>query len=216
MTFSVRHAKGKNDWKFINEACCRTGDGGKEIAPERWPFFQKIWVSPYERFCSNEAYLLEKKEGDQFEKIGYLTGCFSTHSLKIKKQKHLDRDLFRALSGEIQKRNLSGDEKRFYNRHLKITIDPERSFGYLFLKKLYEDYPAHLHMNLLEGARGSGGGSKLFQLYRADLFASKIKGLHLFCGAGPLSFYQREGMKILKQIEFRPGVNVFAMGLKIK
>ena len=39
-------------WHAIGELCCRTGNNGEPIAPERWRLFAKIWIEPYEKQLS--------------------------------------------------------------------------------------------------------------------------------------------------------------------
>jgi hypothetical protein len=58
-------------WAEIRTLCCRTGDNGGPIAKERWEFFAKLWVEPYERFLPEWTYVALFEESV----VGYLTGC---------------------------------------------------------------------------------------------------------------------------------------------
>lgn len=60
---------------------------------------------------------------------------------------------------------------------------------------LYQRYPAHLHINCAEEARGSGIGSRLVERLESDLKGLGVGGLHLItlAGARNVSFYQKLG-----------------------
>jgi hypothetical protein len=206
----VRQARGAKDWDFIRRTCALTGNGGEPIGEERFKFFAKVWVDPYASLCPQWGYVLES---DTLEKpVGYLTGCSATEAFERQRRVHSDLGLFRGLL--VARRPLTSDERRFYRRFMKSDVGPEKAFGKKFLRHLYDHYPAHLHMNLLPEARGSGGGTLLFKRYWSDLNRAGVRGLHVFCGEKPVSFYQRQGMIILKRIEYRPEVFVYALGLK--
>jgi len=106
---------------------------------------------------------------------------------------------------------LSGDEKRFWRRFWRLDRGPEAAFGAECIREIRARYPAHLHMNCLEIARGRGAGKRLFQAFFADLRSRGVAGLHILCGEGPLAFYFAQGMREFARIEFRPGVWVYAL-----
>lgn len=62
---------------------------------------------------------------------------------------------------------------------------------------LYQDYPAHLHINLTGQAQGRGIGGQLIGELEARLVASKVQGLHLVTGSNARnqSFYARCGFE---------------------
>jgi len=67
-------------------------------------------------------------------------------------------------------------------------------------------------MNLVREARGKGVGTALVDRFRADLVRAGIHGIHLYCGEKPRPFYERIGFRVLDQIEFRPGFDVYRLG----
>jgi GNAT superfamily N-acetyltransferase len=77
--------------------------------------------------------------------------------------------------------------------------------------KINRDYPAHLHINVDAEARGQGLGRKLLDAFFDALRSRHVRGVHVYCGAGPIPFYEAAGFTTLGQIEFR-GMPVFAMG----
>lgn len=80
-------------------------------------------------------------------------------------------------------------------------------------EKYFGDYPAHLHVNFHEGARGLGLGSKLFSELEKELQRMKIRGVHIMTGPDSRnkSFYQRLGFHFEVTLEFR-GSPILLMG----
>ena len=73
-----------------------------------------------------------------------------------------------------------------------------------FLKKEFkepdfsQEYPAVLHINLTEGARGSGIGSRLINVFLEYLRQGKINGVHLATMSDHASiFFQKQGFQLL-------------------
>ncbi len=64
-------------------------------------------------------------------------------------------------------------------KHYKEKIDE-----YEFLKDIVLEYPAHLHIDIEEGYRSSGYGSKLVMTLIEKLKSNGVKGLMLCVGVG--------------------------------
>jgi len=67
--------------------------------------------------------------------------------------------------------------------------------GYTVFEDLFEDFPAHLHINFHPDCRGRGLGSHLVEKFAEDVKHLKIRGVHLVTSpdAKNVSFYQRLG-----------------------
>ena len=89
------------DWKAIYDLCCRTGDNGQPIAPERCGFFGRFWVGPYEKILPGWTYVAEG--GGVI--IGYLTGCPDSRGFARAKVRHFVLpflvDIFRGSAASI-------------------------------------------------------------------------------------------------------------------
>jgi GNAT superfamily N-acetyltransferase len=197
------------DWAFARRTCALTAVKGGPIESDRFSFFGELWIGPYQWFESNTLYIATLKE----QPVGYLTGCLKSVRHHFYRKMFFDPLLaLRVYWGHFSD---NGDTRRFIRRWKGLEKGPEASFPKEWLKNFYREYPAHLHMNVLSGLRGLGVGKELFDRYVQDLKESKVRGLHLFCGEDPLAFYQKMGLTILKKIEFKPGVWVYAMGMKL-
>ncbi len=67
-----------------------------------------------------------------------------------------------------------------------------------------DEYPAHLHIDLLEGHTGGGVGSQLMEKFCAYLKERDIKGVMLIVGndnTGAKRFYERHGFTKLREKE---------------
>lgn len=78
-----------------------------------------------------------------------------------------------------------------------------------------DDYPAHLHIDLLPEAQGSGWGRKLVDALTEHLRRNGVLGLQLTAGAGnvgAIGFYRRLGFV---QLRGRDGGVTFGMPLEL-
>ena len=57
---------------------------------------------------------------------------------------------------------------------------------------------------------------ELIELYCEELRASRVRGVHLVCGAAADGFYRRLGFEELARLEFRPGTWVHALGRRLE
>lgn len=77
-----------------------------------------------------------------------------------------------------------------------------------------EDYPAHLHIDLLPALQGQGWGRRLVEALVEALRSRGVAGLHLVTSVGnegAMAFYPRVGFTPLPS---KPGVQAFGMPLR--
>ena len=89
----------------------------------------------------------------------------------------------------------------------------ENTLEYNFLRYLHnkqnqfkwvEDYPAHLHIDILPLAQKKGYGSKLITVFIKQLNYLNVKGVHLVVGKknqNAIGFYKKVGFQQLKELE---------------
>ena len=191
-------------WRAIRELCCRTGDNGRPVAPQRWDFFPRIWVDPYEKLLPQWTYVAEAGGV-----VAYLTGCPNT--------KIFDRTRFfrctLPLLVEIARGRYgrSPDARRFVRRALGLEKQAESCFPFEIRRRMDRQYPAHLHINVDSAFRGVGIGRRLVGDFISDLRAIGAPGVHVYCGPDPLPFYRRLAFQELGSTTFRGGT-VHALG----
>lgn len=195
-------------WAAVRELCCRTGDNGDPIAPERWELFSRIWIEPYEKILPEWTYVAES--GGTI--IGYLTGCPDSQRFSRLKAWRATFPLLMAIAAG-RYRHAPGVAE-FVKRALGLRKSAEHRFSPSLHGEIALHYPAHLHINVDGHYRRAGVGRRLMDRYFADLRRHEASGLHLFCGAGPVEFYRRLGFQVLERVESH-GVSTFAMGVHL-
>jgi GNAT superfamily N-acetyltransferase len=193
-----------DSWKAIREICRRTGDNGRPIAAERWDFFPRIWIDPYERLVPQWSYVAEADAV-----VGYLTGCPDTVKFSRKRFFRCTVPLLLEIArGRLRE---SRDACRFVRQALGIERKAESRFPRAVRRSIERDYPAHLHVNVEAAFRGRGIGKQLMAAYVSDLQTSGVPGVHLYCGPDPLPFYLKLDFQKVSSIEIR-GAAIHALG----
>lgn len=192
-------------WEAIRAICCRTGDNGDPIAKERWDFFARLWIEPYEKLVPEWTYAAISGGAV----VGYLTGCPNTNQFTRSKFWRADLPLlFQIACG---RHHGVADAPAFIRSTLRLAQPVEARFSQALRQRLDRSYPAHLHVNVEVEFRRSGLGRLLIENYLADLRQQGVSGVHLLCGAAPLAFYRRLGFQVLESLRLRDG-EIFAMG----
>lgn len=203
---TVRQPETDSDWKIIRKICCETGKSGSPVENERGSFFSEFWIGPYQKYCDDLAYVACNDQGSI---LGYLVGCDQTEAFERRKRYGFSLYLLVRVGLRFYQHN--ADTKRFVKRYLRLEKAPEDWFSSESRRELRTQYPAHLHINLSEKARGQGVGAALVGTFFSELQKRKTPGCHVFCGSGPVSFYEKQGFQIREKIEFKPGVFVFLL-----
>lgn len=195
-------------WRAIREICCRTGDNGEPIAAERWEFFWRLWISPYEKLLPEWTYVAISDGAV----VGYLTGCPGSEEFNRERFWRSDLPLLaRVACGRYRG---VADARAFARRMLGLARPVETRFSRGLRQTLIRSYPAHLHINLDADFRRAGLGRLLIENYLFDLRRSGVAGVHLFCGAAPVEFYRRLHFQVLETVGLRETV-VFALGQQL-
>jgi len=189
--FNIRHCEPR-DVDAAYEVCLRTGDNGEDA----WHAFEDpralghIYVGPYLKFEPQLAFVLEDPEGV----CGYALGALDS-------KQFYDAYLKQWLP-EIRQRHAepAGDPAR-WTRTQKIYFEyyhPE-----IFMPEPYEEYPSHLHIDLLPRGRGRGLGREMINVLLAELAAQGSPGVHLGMGAANARadrFYRKLGFHELARV----------------
>lgn len=81
---------------------------------------------------------------------------------------------------------------------------------------LYDQFPAHLHMNCHHEARGKGVGSRLIESVCKELQEKQIAGVHILTSPDQanVQFYRKVGF-LREEVRERAGYELLFMGKKI-
>jgi GNAT superfamily N-acetyltransferase len=157
------------DREALRKICYDTGLMGEPIDPYFgcMELFADYWMNYYTDYEPESAFVAEI-DG---KIIGYLVGCKDT-STQQEVQNNEIMPLIRRKLFTLK----YGISRQFFNymwRYLRSMWRGE------FADERVGPFPAHLHMNLSDGCRGKGIGSKLVATYLDYLRENDIKGVHL-------------------------------------
>ncbi len=175
----------RDDLAALREVCLLTGDSGGD-ATGRWSddgLLADIFLEPYVVLEPSTAGVVEVDD----RAVGFLVAAFNT------------RRFIRRWREEWT--------PIFATRHSRAAVDPQeqwlRDAGYepeFMLNAHVEGFPAHLHIDLLPAAQGSGSGRALMRQLGLAAVAAHVPGIHLGVArsnAGALAFYDRLGFREL-------------------
>jgi ribosomal protein S18 acetylase RimI-like enzyme len=186
----------EGDREAIQDICYRTGYLG-ESAARFWrhkPSFVEVWTSYYIQQEPESLYVATKDK----VVVGYLTGCVDT-ALAAK-----SKDILHSLikHGLLFRPGTAG----FFWRGIVDSIKDKDVATDEFID---ERWPAHLHINLLPVARGSGLGRALMERWLAQLRNAGSPGCHLSTlveNIGGIAFFARMGFNRYGEPALVPGM----------
>lgn len=96
------------------------------------------------------------------------------------------------------------------------ALDVLKVPGLKVFEDLYQEYPAHLHINAHEKSRGLGVGSELVLSFEKILREKKVVGLHLITSenARNTSFYKKNGF-LYHELRKLNSYELFFMGKQL-
>lgn len=211
---SIEKCGSADDWAAIRRLCCLTANNGAPISEERWPFFGELWIGPYQKLRPELTYLA-RRDGMV---VGYLTGSADTAAFEREKFLRVTVPLLVRVG--LRRFVPNADTRRFVRRTLGFERGPNERFARDVRAMVDERFSAHLHVNVDASCRGQGVGRQLMTHFFNDLRVLGVAGVHVYCGADPVSFYRREGFQELAQISFKSKamtnpVPVFLLGRAI-
>ncbi|MEX1057452.1 MAG: hypothetical protein WED11_06960, partial [Natronospirillum sp.] len=185
MTFKIRPAHA-SDTPLLYQICLTTGTKGQDATP--------LMGDPYILgHCYLGAYLALQPDcafvlTDNGTPCGYIVGAPDTASF----------------SDQVERRWLPGLREQYAKDEPHTArSDFEQDLRRLIHARplapaVSQEYPAHLHINLLPVAQGAGGGRALLQRLFAQLGALEAPGIHLIQSASnqaAFQFYLRVGFE---------------------
>ena len=195
--YIIRQAK-ISDMDDLYDICIRTGNYGED-ARNLYNNHEALgiyYVGPYVAFEQDLAFVLEDKIGI----CGYVLG---TKDTKIFFKKMTEEWL-----PKYQKRFPMPDgdpEERDMDQKIVALIHNPR----VSIPDSLNNFPAHLHIDLLPRARKKGNGRRMIETLHEKLQVLGIKGVFLDVGINNLnaqSFYEKIGYKKLQVTPSKDGL----------
>ncbi len=164
MSPQIRQAR-PEDKSALYSICLLTAHaGGDASALYSDPDYPgQIWSVPYLEFEPEHAFVLD----DGGTILGYVVGTKDTKAF----EKKLDAEWWPMLVEKYADRKPSAE---FDSKVLDYIRQPSRAKA-----SLCDDYPAHLHINLLPSAQSGGWGRRMIEAELNSLRDAGAKGIHL-------------------------------------
>lgn len=190
--FTIRLAR-PGDEPGAYYVCLKTGDHGKDGEP----FYRddpdalgRIFVGPYLAYEPDLSLVLEDDEGI----CGYALGAFDSRAFYARYEAEWRPGLcarFPAPQGDPRQWTRVQQVHHWYHHPDYFCPEP------------YEAYPSHLHIDLLERARGRGFGRRMIEQVMEKLRRRGSPGAHLgvsVLNTMALGFYQHLGFRELVRV----------------
>lgn len=179
--------------------CLRTGDAGKDATGMlRDPdLLGHVYVGPYIARGAGTQLVAVDEQGV----VGYLLSADDTRAFDA----WADAEWWPALRARYAPLDDGSTDAEL----IRLIHAPEHT-----PEELLADYPAHLHIDLLEHTRGLGLGRRLIERLLADLSAREVVGVHFGVddqNANGIAFYEHLGFR---EVAREPGGLIMAMGLR--
>jgi len=192
------------DEPALVDICLKTADAGADATGilDDDDLWAEIFVLPYAARHPEFAFVVETDDG---RVVGYIVGApdsaaFEEWFASDWWPRHAER------WPRPQGAEPSADSRQDgILRYAYARAGGEQPFG--------DEYPAHLHIDLLAETQGQGLGRRLIETLEAALREAGVPGLHLVASAdntGAIAFYPRVGFEPIASPE---GTQVFAKRL---
>lgn len=187
--FTIRSARA-GDKPGAYYVCLKTGDHGKDGEPfyrEDPDALGRVYVGPYLAFEPELSLILEDEEGI----CGYALGAFDSRGFYSRYEREWRPNLcarFPEPAGDPKQWTRAQEGYQSYHHPDYFCPEP------------YEAYPSHLHIDLLERARGVGYGRRMLEQVMDRLRQRGSSGAHLavsVLNVPAIGFYERLGFREL-------------------
>ena len=191
--------------RSLAEICLRTADAGAVATGllDDDDLWAEIFVLPYVARHPEFAFVVEADDG---RVVGYIVGAPDSAAFEDWfATEWWPRHATRWPRPEGDPKPVSVSRQDGIVRYAHARRGGSQPFG--------DEYPAHLHIDLLPETQGQGLGRRLIETLEDALRAAGVGGLHLVASAenaGAVAFYPRVGFEPLASPE---GTQVFAKRL---
>jgi ribosomal protein S18 acetylase RimI-like enzyme len=194
----------ESDLDDLYRICLQTGDGGEDATSmfDDPRILGHVFAAPYGLFEPSLAFVAEDKAGVG----GYIVGALDSRAFEERLEAEwwpALRDRYPAPPPELSPEQWTPDQRLAHYIHVPFTVPDE----------LAEDYPSHLHINLVPRLQSQGLGRQLMNELTRVLRERGSAGLHFFVWAAnhrAIGFYRHLGFTMISA----EGPVVFTMDLR--
>ncbi len=190
------------DRAVVREICCDTADAGNPV--ERFFPDREVFADALTRYYTDLAPEATWIAEDAGQVVGYLTGCFDTRRfLRAMAFRIGPAAFFKALGRGSLWHPLTW--RLFLAQFCRAsapladssnTSTTASEGAYPTTRNLLKEYPAHVHINLCQTARGGGVGEQLLEAFLRQAKEAGIAGVHANVSegnAGGRKFFEKFG-----------------------
>ena len=178
------------DLSSLYRICLLTGHNGDDASPflKDTDLVGHLFAAPYAIFEPELCFILLKN----YTPSGYVLG--TKNSIKFYEQCEKNWYPELRIRYPMPPKNNMSLESNFIRYLHQNQVLPEG----------LENYPAHLHIDLLPIAQGEGNGRKLIEAFLTKLQSQNVQGVHLTVSKNnqnAIGFYSHVGFQKLKELE---------------
>ncbi|XP_065187577.1 protein O-GlcNAcase-like [Sycon ciliatum] len=174
-----------SDERALYDVCLRTGDSGKD-GTHLYPNFPDLlghrYVGPYTNLSVEFAYIVEDSDGV----CGYVLGALDSNFFYKRYRAEWVPAIIKKYSHIASRPDLTESEKTLW----KDLVEGEPFHP----AELVDDYPSHLHIDLIPRAQGKGLGKRMMHCLLKALRSKGSRGVHLemsSTNSHALGFYKK-------------------------
>lgn len=187
MRFTIRPAQ-LFDIPYVYDICLKTGLNGEDASAHLSDKFiiGQYYAAPYLHFETSSCFILESNSIP----VGYIIGAYSS----------IDFNNWMNEKWLPQLRIFYHADKNPKSNFEKFLI--ENIHSDCVLLDFLQNYPSHLHIDILPKAQNMGYGKKLISAFIDNLISKNSTGLHLAVGienTRAIEFYKMVGFSVLKE-----------------
>jgi len=184
-----------SDLPYLYDICLKTGNSGEDATPLFHDPFMigQYYAAPYAIFDPRCVLVIEGAANGVVRPLGYMLGTIDTQAYNS----WFDRE-WRPAAAAMYPASLPAsriEETEFSERIRRLFHTPFPEIPWL------NEYPGHIHIDLLPSIQGGGWGRRLMETYENRLKELGCKGYHLGVGRKnekAVAFYRRSGMTELQ------------------
>jgi ribosomal protein S18 acetylase RimI-like enzyme len=188
-----------SDLPYFYEICLKTGDEGKDASPLfNDPYLiGQYFAAPYVLYPKGICFIVEFDYRPQ----GYIVGVPDTENFNRWMEEEWLPPLRKRYSLPFEPEPARSEKEKGIVNSLHACHFPNKNNIHPGL----ENYPAHLHIDLLPCIQGKGWGRSLMNCLCGELARLGVQGVHLGVGrknSGAINFYHKMDFSVLREAEW--------------